>query len=204
MAGAAMKVATGLSIATVLATAVISPMTFGDRLKPMIASLETPPAGLGQTAPELGAGRAAAPVTAPAETISNPLLAIPLAALAATREKPLFSVTRRPPPPVVAAAPEEAPKAAPPPPPAPERPTLTLIGTIEGPLRPIALFQDAASSEVISAPLGAIAGGWKVIAVAHRSATLEKGDRTVALEIPRLEASPSPAPEAPPLTRRVR
>jgi len=192
-----MRIATGLSIATVLAATAFSPMSFGDRFKPMTASLETPPAGLGRTAPELGAGRDAAPVATPAETSGNPLLAIPIAALAATREKPLFSITRRPPPTVVAAAPAEPPAAPPPPPPAPERPALTLIGTIEGPLRPIALFRNDASSEVISAPLGAIAGGWKVIAVARRSATLVKGDKTVALDIPRLEAPPSAAATAP-------
>ena len=188
-----MKIATGLSVATVMAATAFSPMTFGDWLKPMTASLETPPADLGRkAAPELGATTgAAAPVAAPAETISNPLLAVPLASLAATREKPLFSATRRPPPKIVAAAPEEAKPAPPPPPPAPERPALTLIGTIEGPLRPIALFRDAASSEVISAPLGALAAGWKVTAVARRSATLVKGDRTVALDIPRLDAPPS-------------
>ncbi len=190
-----MKIATGLSIATVMAATAFSPMTFGDWLKPMTASLETPPADLGRkAAPELGATTGAATAVAtPAETLSNPLLAVPLASLAATRDKPLFSVTRRPPPAIVAAAPEEAPKpvpAPPPPPLPPERPALTLIGTIEGPLRPIALFRDAASSEVISAPLGAIAAGWKVIAVARRSATLEKGDRRVALDIPRLEAPP--------------
>jgi general secretion pathway protein N len=193
-----MRIASGLSIATVLAATAFSPVSFGDRLKPMTASLETPPAGLGQTAPELRPGRDAAPVSTPAETTGNPLLAIPISSLAATREKPLFSITRRPPPTVVAAAPAEPPPAAPPPPPpAPERPALTLIGTIEGPLRPIALFRNDASSEVISAPLGAIAGGWKVIAVARRSATLVKGDRTVALDIPRLEASPSAAAATP-------
>src|SRR5580693_1150799 len=69
----------------------------------------------------------------PAETptvAANPLWAIPLSALAATRTRPLFTPSRRPPAPVVANVPRPAPRPAPapPPPPVPEHPNLTLVG----------------------------------------------------------------------------
>ena len=57
---------------------------------------------------------------APRSGAANPLWAIPLDSLTATRERPLFSVSRRPPPaPVAAAAPIVE---APPPPPPPSEP----------------------------------------------------------------------------------
>src|SRR5438874_11252103 len=60
----------------------------------------------------------------------NPLWAIPLSALTATRERPLFLPSRRAPAPAVAGAPVVA--APPPPPPQQqqEQPPLTLVGAI--------------------------------------------------------------------------
>src|SRR5215510_16368096 len=61
----------------------------------------------------------------------NPLWAIPLNTLTATRARPIFSSSRRPPPPAIVAAPY----VPPPPPPAsrePERPPLALVGTVAG------------------------------------------------------------------------
>src|SRR5438552_8262323 len=61
------------------------------------------------------------------EPSGNPLWAIPLSALTATRERPLFLPSRRAPAPAVAGTPVVA--APPPPPPAPvdEQPPLTLV-----------------------------------------------------------------------------
>src|SRR5262245_1587560 len=70
-----------------------------------------------------------------ATQIANPLWAVTLTSLSVTRERPIFSPSRRPPQPPAIAAPPPA-KPPPPPPPAkaaePERPSLTLVGTIAG------------------------------------------------------------------------
>jgi hypothetical protein len=55
----------------------------------------------------------------------NPLAAQPLEAMSATRDRPLFSPTRRPPPP-----PPQIVAAPPPPPPPPEPPSVLLVGVV--------------------------------------------------------------------------
>ncbi|MGZ6195911.1 MAG: hypothetical protein ACXWML_11870, partial [Candidatus Binataceae bacterium] len=78
---------------------------------------------------ETPATRPGQPVARPSEPSANPLWAIPLSRLSATRDRPLFRPSRRAP-----APPAAAPAAAltPPAPPAaePERPSLTLVGAI--------------------------------------------------------------------------
>ena len=83
---------------------------------PPRGELRIPPAGTG---------------TKPRGPIANPLWAIPLSKLSATRERPIFSPTRRPPPPAVI-APAVAPLAKRPVSRPPLRPELTLIGTVIG------------------------------------------------------------------------
>ena len=92
-------------------------------------------------APTTEPGPAAAGSDAPAPK-GNPLWAIPLRALAATRERPLFSASRRPPSPVAPSAPiaralPVAVKAA-----EPERPPLLLIGTVVSADTRIAILLD--------------------------------------------------------------
>jgi hypothetical protein len=75
------------------------------------------------------AGPAAA--EGPSPPAGNPLWAIPVSKLSATRDRPLFSPSRRPRTPTVAAAPAPLPAAVANPAP-PEAPSLTLVGTIIG------------------------------------------------------------------------
>jgi len=105
------------------------------------AALETNslPTDFSQPATDLGTGgvtpalrdpvpdapRANSPARAGREVRGNPLWAIPLASLNATRERPIFLPSRRAPAPVVA-APPPPPAPAPAPPPEPERPRLAL------------------------------------------------------------------------------
>lgn len=116
----------------------------------------------------------------------NPLWAIPLQSLTATRERPLFAPTRRPPAPVIPAAP--APVAPPPPvaakPAAPERPPLTLVGTILNADKNIAIVQDQTTQKVISVRQGEEAAGWRVTDVSARAATVEKNAEIVTLVLP--------------------
>jgi hypothetical protein len=68
----------------------------------------------------------------------NPLSKIPLSALTATRDRPLFSLSRRPPTAAIEAnaEPAQAPAAAAP----PERPAVKLIGTILSPATSVVLL----------------------------------------------------------------
>jgi hypothetical protein len=114
----------------------------------------------------------------------NPLWAIPLSSLSATRERPIFSPSRRPP------TPTPAPPvfvAAPPPPPSPVEPghpSLTLIGTIVGDADQIGIFLDQATHGVIRLKIRQEHGGWILVAVQERQVTFEKGTRVSTLTLP--------------------
>lgn len=135
---------------------------------------------------------AAAPFSAaPGESApprGNPLWSIPLRALTETRERPLFSPSRRPLRPIIPAAPE--PMQPPPPlaaaPAEPQGPPLTLIGTVVGGRLDagVALLLDATTNVVARARVGESASGWRVRAVAERSIIVEKSGLSVTLALP--------------------
>jgi len=102
------------------------------------------------------AARAAPPVRA-----GNPLWAVPLSALTLTRDRPIFSSSRRPPPPPVAAAPvvQVRPAPRPPPPREPERPRLSLVGTVGGE-QGIAVFVDQGTQAIVRLRTGEGHDGW--------------------------------------------
>src|SRR5208337_1686183 len=116
----------------------------------------------------------------------NPLWMIPLSALTATRDRPLFSVSRRPPALAVqAAAPPPAPDSAPAAPAPPERPALILIGTIVSPATSVAMLRDTATQAVMRLREGEEASGWRLKTVKLRSVVVEKGDQSAILELPK-------------------
>src|SRR3954469_21994696 len=135
------------------------------------------------------------------EPSGNPLWAIPLSALTATRERPLFLPSRRAPAPAVAGAPVVA---APPPPPPPtpveEQPPLTLVGAIASETEGFAVFLDQATNNVIRLKVGQDHEGWVLRTVKGREATLQKDRRspTRALPVPGALSSGEPASPAPP------
>lgn len=133
---------------------------------------------------------------APRVTGGNPLWAIPLSHLTATRERPLFAPSRRPPPPAPLAVPVAAPPPPPPPkPPEPEKPQLTLLGTIaagrlaEG----VGLFVDPATKAVVSLKAGENHKGWILRAVRPRQVELAKGLDSAVLDLPLPDMKPGPA-----------
>ena len=119
----------------------------------------------------------------------NPLWTVPLTALTATRDRPLFSASRRPP---VVALP-----AAPPPkreafaPPAPERPSLTLIGTIVSREASLAMLQGSNAEAISRLRLGQENDGWRVRGIGLRSIVVEKGEQSVELALPRPNGAPA-------------
>ena len=112
----------------------------------------------------------------------NPLWTIPLSSLTATRDRPLFSATRRPASLAVQkAAPPPAPNPAPA---APEKPALRLIGTIVGPATSLAMVRDPATQAVTRLREGEEASGWRLKTVKLRSIIVEKGEQSAVLGLP--------------------
>lgn len=112
----------------------------------------------------------------------NPLWAVSIKDLDGTRERPLFSPTRRPPaPPAFTLAAAQPPRAQPPI--EPERPPLLLIGTVAGDAKAIAVFLDQKTSRTIRLRSGQSQYGWVVGAVYKREVVLQKDHAVVYLPL---------------------
>lgn len=122
----------------------------------------------------------------------NPLWGIPVSALTATRERPIFSPTRRPPAP----PPEPVAAAEPPPPPPaePEQPLLTLVGTATGETDNVAVVVDQNTKNLVRLHIGEAVSGWYLRSIDSRAMTLEKDNRRVTLTLPAASESAAPAP----------
>ena len=166
------------------------------------------------TAPKpKGAGEGvAAPSGSDRAPSANPLWAIPLRKLTETRDRPLFSPSRRPPPVVVA-------KAAPPPPPPPAKPPepeklqLALVGTILGADdEGIGVFLNAANMGSFRLKTGEEHQGWVLRAIRPREVELVRGQQVTVLQLPVHEpgkglgkelGNPGPLPPAAAATARL-
>jgi general secretion pathway protein N len=117
--------------------------------------------------------------------IGNPLWAIPLGALSITRNRPVFTPSRKPPapPPVVVAAPVVPPTVVVAPA-GPEHPNLTLIGTVVGDNEGIGVFLDQATHGFVRMKTGEGHGGWVLRSIKAREVTLEKGPQSETLRLP--------------------
>ena len=127
--------------------------------------------------------RVAAPQPAPERTQSaNPLWAIPLTQLSGTRDRPIFSPSRRPPP-VVTAEPVQV---RPPPPRKKqvEPPPLSLVGTIAGEDESYGIFLDSATKVAIRLKVGDDYQGWRLRAIQGREVTVEKDQQGAVLSLP--------------------
>jgi hypothetical protein len=113
----------------------------------------------------------------------NPLWGIPLTQLPVTRDRPIFSSSRRPPSPAVqpAAVPKvvAAPKSS-----EPERPQLSLIGTIVSDDEGFGIFLDQSTKVVLRLKVDENYQGWRLRSVQGREATLEKDQQVVTLPLP--------------------
>jgi hypothetical protein len=126
----------------------------------------------------------AAPAPLPERALSaNPLWAIPLTALSGTRDRPIFSSSRRPPPPAVAPAATTTAAAAPKPR-EPERPQLSLVGTIASGDEGFGIFLDQSTRAALRLKVGEDYEGWRLRSVQGREATLEKDQQAVTLALP--------------------
>lgn len=135
----------------------------------------------------------------PRELSGNPLWAIPLSSLSATRDRPLFTPSRRPPaPPAVAGPPPTAPIAPVAPPAEPERPRLTLVGAVIGSGGGIAVFVDQTTNDVVRLKTGESHSGWMLRSVKGREALFQKNSETLTLALPAPGMGPAPGMPLPP------
>lgn len=112
----------------------------------------------------------------------NPLWAIPLKNLSATRERPIFSPLRRPRAAAVATSPYVSPRPAKTA--VPTRPQLALVGTIAGDKEGFGIFLDRATSAMLRLKTGQEHKGWMLREIRSREALFEKGEETVTLALP--------------------
>jgi hypothetical protein len=136
---------------------------------------------------------------------ANPLWAMPLAQFSATRDRPIFSPSRRPPP--AAVAPVAVPKfVAVPKPREPERPQLTLVGTIASGEDGFGIFLDQSTKAVLRLRVGEDFQGWKLRSVQGRETALEKDQQVVTLVLPQpgLGQAAGEASAPPPNTAKLR
>ncbi len=123
----------------------------------------------------------------------NPLWGIPMSALNATRERPIFTATRRPPAPPPAPRPV---REVPPPPPEPEPPHFGFLGTATGEDENVAVVIDQTTKNIKRLRVGEAASGWILRSLNSRTLTLEKDSRTVTLSLPAITNSePENVPE---------
>ncbi|TYL98602.1 hypothetical protein FXB40_04905 [Bradyrhizobium rifense] len=124
--------------------------------------------------------------SAPAEQPSgparrgNPLWEIPFEILSGTRDRPVFSPSRRPPPVAVT---EVAVAKPPPPKPTQEErpPQLLLVGTVSGDDRRFGIFVDQTSKAALRLRIGEEYQGWRLRAVQGREATFARDQQTIVL-----------------------
>lgn len=116
----------------------------------------------------------------------NPVAAVPLSALQATVDRPLFSPSRRPPPspdalstadtgPAETLEGEAADGAADAP--------FTLLGVASGSARTIALLRRLDGADVLRVRVGEEIDGWTIEAIAADSITLRRGQETRVLRL---------------------
>ena len=122
------------------------------------------------------------PVARQTMTGGNPLWGIPVGSLSATRERPIFSASRRPPAAQLPPRPVvEAPLLRPPV--ELEQPPFTLAGTAIGKPQNVALIIDQTTKNIGRLHVGEAASGWYLRSVDVRSITLEKNLLTVTLNL---------------------
>ena len=131
--------------------------------------------------PQAGGAETSSPKLANAR--GNPLWAIPLNTLTATRGRPIFSPSRRPPPPAIVAAPYVPPPLASMPA-EPDRPQLMLVGTVAGDTEAFGIFLDQTANKIVRLKLGDLHGGWTLRQVRGREVMLQKHDEIIFLALP--------------------
>lgn len=123
-------------------------------------------------------GRSKRAVKAEKKSGINPIARISLSSLTATRERPIFSPSRRPPP-VQARTPIMPIRHA-----ARTRPNFTLLGTISAGRQGMAILLDQKNGTVLRLKVGEGRLGWTLRRVEAQEATLQNNRQTAVLSLP--------------------
>ena len=133
--------------------------------------------------------KSSADVTTP---VGNVVLAVPLSKLSMTRDRPIFSPSRRPPPPPVAmpviAKPIERPKPA-----EPDNPLLVLVGTVVGEDSGIAVLVEQATENVVKLRVNESHQGWTLRSIQGREVTFQNDRKSSVLALAPPGGSSEPA-----------
>ncbi len=172
----------------------------------ILETANAPAAGDADIAPRAAKRDAGRQTNEAAEELSgNPLWGIPLRQLSATRDRPVFSPSRRPPPP------QATPTIAFTPPPVaakpaePTSPPLDLIGTVIGERDRLAVFVEQATKTLVRLRPDETYQGWIVRSIQHRETTLQRGFMTAVVALPPPStptfpwAAPASKPNPPPV-----
>jgi general secretion pathway protein N len=128
-------------------------------------------AALGLIAPS-PASAADEPPSGQGEVAASPLAGQKLEHLSATRERPLFSPTRRPPP-----APPTIVQGPPTPPPPPPPPDVALLGVVMDGEQARAVIRASPADKMTRVTIGDDVGGWKVAQIEGRKLVLSLDGR---------------------------
>ena len=113
--------------------------------------------------------------------VANAVLAIPLSKLSMTRDRPIFSPSRRPPPPP--ALPVIAKQVEPAKPAEPDQPPLILVGTVAGDDSGIAVFVEQTTENIVRLHLNESHQGWTLRSIQGREVTLLKDRKSSILAL---------------------
>ena len=115
-------------------------------------------------------------------SVGNVVLAVPLSKLSATRDRPIFSPSRRPPPPPammpVIAKPVERAK-----PSEPDNPPLVLVGTVVGEDSGIAVLVEQATENVVKLRVNESHQGWTLKSIQGREVTFQNDRKSSVLAL---------------------
>jgi len=157
-------------LAATVATAAILP-----------AAAQSTDRDINSTGPELDRAASRAASTNAGGPVANPVLAIPLSQLSMTRDRPIFSASRRPP------APPALPVVAKPVEPAKpthlETPPFVLVGTVAGEDSGIAVFVEQSTENSIRLRLNESHQGWTLRSIKGREVTLLKDQKSSVLAL---------------------
>jgi hypothetical protein len=180
-----------LSVLSILSAA-RSATAPGDALDAGIADdvrFAAPPPGSATPAEPITTVRVVAQTATQGRTLSaNPLWAIPLMQLSGTRDRPIFSPSRRPAPAVAAAEPVAA---RPPKRKEIEPPQLSLVGTIASDYESFGIFVDQSTKAALRLKVGEDYQGWKLSRIRGREVTMEKDQQAAVLTLPQPGGSQS-------------
>jgi hypothetical protein len=127
-----------------------------------------------------------------ATSVGNVVLAVPLSKLSMTRDRPIFSPSRRPPPPPammpVIAKPVERAKPA-----EPENPPLVLVGTVVGEDSGIAVLVEQATENVVKLRVNESHQGWTLRSIQGREVTFQNDRKSSVLALAPPGGSSEPA-----------